>query len=156
MQAKVLSDDQVAPIILFAAHLSDDACWQRCGMFEALWTGGREGQKRPSRCRQVTCRFRSTLLHIWKLRPRHPRAQHLHNLLKMPEQPQNLRALYESAERARQELASSYETNSPIFKENLSKTIATYEECLKVSEQISLFSPNETLEDISSSDLQYV
>lgn len=74
----------------------------------------------------------------------------------MSEQPQNLRALYESAERARQDLASSYETNSPIFKENLSKTIATYEECLKVSEQISLFSPNETLEDVSSSDLQYV
>ena len=72
----------------------------------------------------------------------------------MSEQPQSLRALYESAERARQELASSYETNSPTFQENLSKTIATYEECLKVSEQISLFSPNESLEDISSSDLQ--
>jgi hypothetical protein len=74
----------------------------------------------------------------------------------MSEQPQNLRALYASAELARQELASSYETNTPTFQENLSKTIATYEECFKVSKQISLFSPNETLEDISSSDLQYV
>lgn len=74
----------------------------------------------------------------------------------MSEQPQNLRALYETAERERQELSSSYEPNSPLFQETLSKTIATYEECLKVSEQISLFSPNETLEDVSSSDLQYV
>jgi immunoglobulin-binding protein 1 len=72
----------------------------------------------------------------------------------MSEQPQSLRALYESAERARKELATSYETNSPIFHENLSKAIATYEECLKISEQISLFSQNESLEDISSSDLQ--
>jgi immunoglobulin-binding protein 1 len=74
----------------------------------------------------------------------------------MSEQPQSLRALFSSAERARQELTSSYESNSPAFQENLSKTIATYEECLKLSEQISLFSPNESLEDISSSDLQYV
>lgn len=74
----------------------------------------------------------------------------------MAEQPQNLRALFSSAERARQELASAYDSNSPAFQENLLKTIATYEECLKLSEQISLFSPNESLEDISSSDLQYV
>jgi immunoglobulin-binding protein 1 len=74
----------------------------------------------------------------------------------MSEQPQSLRALFSSAERARQELASSYEANSPTFQENLRKTIATYEECLKLSKQISLFSPNESLEDISSGDLQYV
>lgn len=53
-------------------------------------------------------------------------------------------------------MASNYDTNSATFQENLSKTIATYEECLKVAEQVSLFSPNETLEDISSNDLQYV
>jgi immunoglobulin-binding protein 1 len=74
----------------------------------------------------------------------------------MSEQPQSLRALFSSAERARQELAASYEPNSPAFQENLTQTIATYEECLKLSEQISLFSPNESLEDISSNDLQYV
>ncbi|EAT83690.2 hypothetical protein SNOG_08522 [Parastagonospora nodorum SN15] len=74
----------------------------------------------------------------------------------MAEQPQNLRALFSSAERARQELASAYDSNSPAFQENLRKTIATYEECLKLSEQISLFSPNESLEDISSGDLQYL
>jgi hypothetical protein len=78
------------------------------------------------------------------------------NTTKMSEQPQNLRGLFTSADRARQELASSHEANSPAFQENLRQTIATYEECLKVSKQISLFSPNESLEDISSSDLQYV
>lgn len=74
----------------------------------------------------------------------------------MSEQPRSLRALFSKAERARQELTSSYEPNSPAFQENLTQTIATYEECLKLSEQISLFSPNESLEDISSGDLQYV
>lgn len=59
-----------------------------------------------------------------------------------------------SAERARKELSSSYESNSPTYQEGLSVAIATYEECLKLSEQVSLFSPNETLEDISSSELQ--
>jgi hypothetical protein len=77
-------------------------------------------------------------------------------LQKMSEQPQSLRELFSNAERARQELLSSYDSNSPAFQENLLQTIATYEECLKVSKQISLFSPNESLEDISSSDLQYV
>lgn len=74
----------------------------------------------------------------------------------MSEQPQSLRAFFAKAERARQELTSSYEPNSPTYQENLTQTIATYEECLKLSEQISLFSPNESLEDISSGDIQYV
>ena len=78
------------------------------------------------------------------------------NLCTMSNEPQSLRGLFSKAERAREELSSSYEANSPTYQENLSATIATYEECLKISEQVSLFSPNETLEDISSSDLQYV
>jgi hypothetical protein len=86
--------------------------------------------------------------------PRPPRE--LQQNQKMSEQPQSLRELFLGAERARQELLSSSDSNSPTFQENLLQTIATYEECLKVSKQISLFSPNESLEDISSSDLQYV
>ncbi|KAF1943057.1 type 2A phosphatase-associated protein 42 [Clathrospora elynae] len=74
----------------------------------------------------------------------------------MADEPQSLRGLFSRAERAREELSSSYETNSPTYQENLRTTIATYEECLDISEQVSLFSPNETLEDISSSDLQYM
>ncbi|CAO2654741.1 Nn.00g114740.m01.CDS01 [Neocucurbitaria sp. VM-36] len=74
----------------------------------------------------------------------------------MANEPQNIRGLFLSAERTRKELASSYETNTPTYQENLSTAIATYEECLKLSEQVSLFSPNETLEDVASSDLQYM
>lgn len=78
------------------------------------------------------------------------------NLYNMSNEPLSLRGLFTKAERAREELSSSYEPNSPTYQENLSTTIATYEECFKIAEQVSLFSPNETLEDISSSDLQYV
>lgn len=74
----------------------------------------------------------------------------------MSDEPLSLRGLFSKAETAREQLSSSYEPNSPAFQEKLSATIATYEECLKISEQVSLFSPNETLEDIPSTDLQYV
>ncbi|USP75975.1 uncharacterized protein yc1106_03249 [Curvularia clavata] len=74
----------------------------------------------------------------------------------MSNEPQSLRGLFSKAEKAREELSSSYEPNSPTYQEKLSTTIATYEECLKVAEQVSLFSPNESLEDISSTDLQYL
>jgi immunoglobulin-binding protein 1 len=72
----------------------------------------------------------------------------------MADEPQSLRGLFSRAERGREDLSSSYESNTPTFQENLSAIIATYEECLKIAQQVSLFSPNETLEDISSSDLQ--
>lgn len=74
----------------------------------------------------------------------------------MSTEPQNIRGLFLTAERVRQDLSSSYEPNTPAYQENLGMTIATYGECLKLAEQVSLFSPNETLEDISSSELQYV
>ena len=71
-------------------------------------------------------------------------------------EPQSIRNLFLAAERARKELSASFDSNDPGFQDKLSTAIATYEECLKLSEQVSLFSPNESLEDISSSDLQYV
>ena len=74
----------------------------------------------------------------------------------MSEQPKSIRALFLEAERTRQTLSSSYDTNTSAFQENLSAAIATYEQCLLLSEQVSLFSPNESLDDVSSSDLQYV
>ncbi|KAL5113960.1 Type 2A phosphatase-associated protein 42 [Pleosporales sp. CAS-2024a] len=74
----------------------------------------------------------------------------------MSDQPQSIRALFSNAEQARQELAASYDSNSATFQEKLSKTIATYEQCLELSEQVSLFSRNESLEDIASGDLQYL
>ena len=68
---------------------------------------------------------------------------------------QSIRGLFSKAESLREELAYSYEPNSPTYQENLEKAIATYVQCLKKAEDFSLFSPNETLEDITSSDIQY-
>jgi hypothetical protein len=73
----------------------------------------------------------------------------------MSSEDQSIRGLFSKAESLREELAYSYEPNSPTYQENLEKAIATYVQCLKKAEDFSLFSPNETLEDITSSDIQY-
>jgi immunoglobulin-binding protein 1 len=75
----------------------------------------------------------------------------------MENQPKSLRALFADAENLRK----GFETSglSPIsseFQETLTSAIATYEECLRVASQVSLFSPNESLEDLNSGDLQYL
>lgn len=70
------------------------------------------------------------------------------------EEPKSIRELYRTAERLRNDLSNSPDSNNPAFQETLSTAIATYESCLNLSEQVSLFSPNETLDDVSSSDLQ--
>ncbi|KAF1924297.1 type 2A phosphatase-associated protein 42 [Didymella exigua CBS 183.55] len=74
----------------------------------------------------------------------------------MSSEDQSVRGLFAKAERDREELGRSYEPNSPTYQETLEKAIATYIQCLKKTEDFSLFSPNETLEDISSSDIQYM
>jgi immunoglobulin-binding protein 1 len=76
---------------------------------------------------------------------------------KMDTQPRSLRELFADAEHDRKGLEMPGEsTTSAAFQENLANAIATYEECLKVASRVSLFSPNETLEDINSGDLQYL
>lgn len=74
----------------------------------------------------------------------------------MEEQPQSLRALFSRAEQERSQLEASPNSISATFQENLSSAILTYEECIRVADRVSLFSPNETLDDISSGDLQYL
>ena len=69
------------------------------------------------------------------------------------QQPQSLRALFSSAEAKRKDLEATYDSNSDAYQQKLSSAIATYEECLKVADRVSLFSPNETLEDVSSGDI---
>ena len=70
------------------------------------------------------------------------------------DRPKSIKYLFHTAERARQDLSTYPSTNSSDYQDALRKAIATYENCLKVAEQASLFSPNETLDDVSSSDLQ--
>jgi immunoglobulin-binding protein 1 len=70
------------------------------------------------------------------------------------EEPKTIRALFLTAERLRNDLSASYDSNSPTYQENLTTAITTYESCLTLAEQVSLFSPNESLDDVSSSDIQ--
>lgn len=68
----------------------------------------------------------------------------------------SLRSVYSDAEGKRQSIENSFDTNSASFQDSLTTAIQLYEECIKIAEQISLFSPNESLEDIGTADLQYL
>ena len=66
----------------------------------------------------------------------------------------NIRSIFTSAKIQRNELESSSEPTSPAYQENLQAAIKSLEECRNIAGRISLFSPNETEDDISSGDLQ--
>lgn len=68
----------------------------------------------------------------------------------------SLRSVCSEAEEKRGTIENSYSSNSASFQDSLVQAIQLYEECLKIAEQISLFSPNESLEDIGTADLQYL
>ncbi|KAF2838658.1 type 2A phosphatase-associated protein 42 [Patellaria atrata CBS 101060] len=74
----------------------------------------------------------------------------------MAEESRSLRNYFLEAESKRRDLEFSWDTNTSTFQEKLTSAITTYEQCLKAADQISLFSSNETLDDISSNDLQYL
>jgi TAP42-like family len=74
----------------------------------------------------------------------------------MTSEPRSLQAAFADAEAKRAYLENSYSTSTPAFQDNLSAAIATYDECLRIADRVALFSPNETLEDITSGDLQYL
>jgi immunoglobulin-binding protein 1 len=65
-----------------------------------------------------------------------------------------IKSLFNSAQNKRHGVETALDSTSSIFKENLAAAIASYEECRLLADRLSLFSPNETLEDISSGDLQ--
>ena len=68
---------------------------------------------------------------------------------------QSIRSIFDSAERQRTEIESSWDTNTATYQQNLVAAISTYEDCLKLTDRLSLFSPNETLEDLTSGDIQW-
>ena len=72
----------------------------------------------------------------------------------MSEDPQNLRSTFSNAEEKRKTLEKSSDSNTANYQENLLAAIRLYEQSRDVSDKIALFSPNESLEDISSTDLQ--
>ncbi|OIW31967.1 TAP42-like protein [Coniochaeta ligniaria NRRL 30616] len=74
----------------------------------------------------------------------------------MDDQPKSLKALFAEAEAKRLALESTYETNTPSYRDDVSSTVQLYNDCLEQISRLSLFSPNETAEDISTSDLPYL
>ena len=74
----------------------------------------------------------------------------------MANEDRSLRSVYEEAEQKRTTVENSYDSNSSVFQENLLSAIQLYERCLILAGRLSLFSPNESLEDIASLDLQYL
>ncbi|CAD0088539.1 unnamed protein product [Aureobasidium mustum] len=74
----------------------------------------------------------------------------------MSEEPQSLRTVWQTAEDKRRQIESSYDSNSPAYQALVSAAIASYEQCLRIQDQIALFSPNESLEDIATNDLHHL
>ncbi|KAH8808721.1 TAP42-like protein [Xylogone sp. PMI_703] len=68
----------------------------------------------------------------------------------------SIKSLFTTAEQHRQKIESSWDTNSAEYQEKLLETIKLYQQCLQLSGQLALFSPNESIEDINSGDLQYL
>lgn len=67
----------------------------------------------------------------------------------------NLRTLFASAEKGRQLLESYLESSSSDYQAKLKTAIASYETCQQIVDGLALFSRNETLDDISTENLQY-
>ncbi|KAK3678101.1 Type 2A phosphatase-associated protein 42 [Recurvomyces mirabilis] len=74
----------------------------------------------------------------------------------MAEEQRSLRSVYEDAEQKRSSLDGYSSSNSSAFQENLIVALQLFEECVSIADRISLFSPNETLEDIATADLPYL
>ncbi|KAI4727034.1 phosphatase 2A-associated protein [Aureobasidium sp. EXF-10728] len=74
----------------------------------------------------------------------------------MSEEPQSLRTVWQTAEDKRRQIESSWDTNSAAHQALVNAAIASYEQCLRIQDQIALFSPNESLEDIATNDLHHL
>ncbi|KAK5132306.1 hypothetical protein LTR08_009214 [Meristemomyces frigidus] len=74
----------------------------------------------------------------------------------MADESRSLRSIYDDAQEKRSKIESSFDSNSTAFQESLLVAIQLYEQCLSIADRIALFSPNESLEDIGTADLQYL
>ncbi|OAQ63178.1 TOR signaling pathway regulator (TapA) [Pochonia chlamydosporia 170] len=71
------------------------------------------------------------------------------------DEPQSLRTTFEEAESKRQHLESLPAT-SPTYADDLNSALSLYARLLDQTSSLSLFSPNEGLEDIATSSLPYI
>ena len=72
----------------------------------------------------------------------------------MDRQPQNLQALFASAKAQKEALENDSPVNNPQYQDKLDATISAFENCLKLVSNLALFSSNESLEDVSTTDLK--
>ena len=70
-------------------------------------------------------------------------------------QDSSLRSLFTCAKIKRKDLESFHSSADQTYQENLSSAVDCLEQSRQIADRISLFSPNETLEDVSSNDIQY-
>ncbi|KAI0401012.1 TAP42-like family protein [Xylaria palmicola] len=74
----------------------------------------------------------------------------------MAEESRTLKSVFQSAEGKRLAVEASFEMTAPAYQEDVAAALKSYEECIHIIDKISLFSRNESLEDISTSDLPYL
>ncbi|KAB5572446.1 TAP42-like protein [Coniochaeta sp. 2T2.1] len=68
----------------------------------------------------------------------------------------SLKSLFAEAESARLALEGTYETNTPTYHDSVSSVVNLYASCLEQISRASIFSPNETAEDIATSNLPFL
>ncbi|KAI0905662.1 TAP42-like family protein [Ustulina deusta] len=74
----------------------------------------------------------------------------------MTEEPRTLKWAFQAAEGKRLAIEGSYDVTSPTYQEDVAAAQESYEECVHIIDKISLFSANESLEDLATSDLPYL
>lgn len=72
------------------------------------------------------------------------------------EEPQTLRTAFADAQKKSKDLAGLWDSSATGYQDKLVQAIASYQRCLQIIDSISLFSANESVDDITSTDLQYV
>lgn len=70
------------------------------------------------------------------------------------EEQTSLRSVYDTAERLRIEIEDSYDYQSEAYQNKLRSAVNAYQKCKYLTDQISLFSSNEGLDEVSSSEIR--
>ncbi|KAK4043409.1 TAP42-like protein [Parachaetomium inaequale] len=75
----------------------------------------------------------------------------------MDDEPRSLKAVFADAESKRLALESSpFAPNSSEYADTVSSAVKLYRDCLTLIGALSIFSPNESLEDLSTTDLPFL
>lgn len=72
------------------------------------------------------------------------------------DEPRTLKSVFDQAEERRLALEGAFDVRDPVYGDVLSNAISEYRECLDLLSRHSIFSPNESLEDLSTTDLPYL